>query len=109
MKYKLMPNQLVCWAYAWGSSKDDRLLQASEYPSHLTTILLDTILASPTRLDSLDVGVSDLIACTAERLSGGEEIERDNSGLMWRLIGAGLHRSSVDRPSLSGLHRFSIS
>lgn len=98
----------MCWAYAWASSKDDRLLPASENPSHLCIILLDTILASPARLDSLDVGVSDLIACTAERLSGGEEIERDNAGLMWRLIGAGRRRSSFERP-VTGRQRFSIS
>lgn len=104
-------SQLVCWAYAWASSKDDRLQPASENLSHLTTILLDTILASPTRLDALELGVSDLIACTADRLSGGEEIERDNSGLLWRLIGADAgrrRRSSVERPALLARHRFSI-
>ena len=85
-------------------------------------VLLDTILASPVRLESLDVGVSDLIACTADLLSGGEEIERENAGLMWRLIGAspsvgvgqirGPRRSSGViqeplHPELQ-LHRFSI-
>ena len=64
------------------------------------------------------MGVSDLIACTADRLSGGEEIERENAGLMWRLIGAGpgmgqraARRSSgvMERPTVTGLHRFSIS
>lgn len=65
------------------------------------------------RLESLQIGVSDLIVCTAERLSGGEEIERDNAGLLHRLIsvGAGRRRSSVverPAPGRMGVHRYSV-
>ena len=96
---------LVHWAYAWTLPNSPAILMPSSpngsgigldslSPSastnqHQATLLLDHILISATRLDSLDQGMGELISCTAEKLGAMGDIEKEESNLLWRLLGTG--------------------
>ncbi|RXK38273.1 hypothetical protein M231_04446 [Tremella mesenterica] len=77
---------LVIWSYAWAARPDAPL--APPHPASDLGVwkLFDDILEAKERLDVIDGGVGDLISCVAERLEGGEEVEREEANLLWRLI-----------------------
>ncbi|ORX35551.1 hypothetical protein BD324DRAFT_657108 [Kockovaella imperatae] len=88
---------LVHWAYAWTLPNSPPIMMPTSPTSgfepsasanqHQATVLLDHILTSATRLDNLDLGIAELISCTAEKLGAMGDIERENSALLWRLMG----------------------
>lgn len=83
----------MVWAYASASTREDRATFTQ--PAHddaqanasAATSLLDMIYMSPTRVEHLDVGVTDLVAAVAAKLELGQPIDRDNAQLLWRLAG----------------------
>ncbi|RSH89100.1 hypothetical protein EHS25_002766 [Saitozyma podzolica] len=87
---------LVIWGYAWAAAKDDRAFPPSSTSDGniktAASLLLESIMSQSSRPDHLDTGVGDLLASVAERLQGGEEIEREDAGLLWRLCGQGKGR-----------------
>lgn len=92
----LIAPQLVIWGYAWAAAKDDRAFPPSSTSDGniktAASLLLESIMSQSSRPDHLDTGVGDLLASVAERLQGGEEIEREDAGLLWRLCGQGKGR-----------------
>lgn len=93
---------LVVWAYA-AAVGDDRAPPPSTGDSEAgANALLDGIFRSPTRVDRLDVGVTDLVIAAANRLEAlGQPIDRANAQLLWRLAGGkrwGVGREPVPMP-----------